>query len=66
MDRMDSHDDLDNLAIQTKITMKKSLMIGSIVSTVSSIWSKVKVAHFILSLQYNACQHPSQELGFQV
>jgi hypothetical protein len=54
MDRMASHDDLDNLAIQTKIMMKKSLMIGSIVSTVSSIWSKVKVAHFILSLQYNA------------
>jgi hypothetical protein len=66
MDQMDSHDEPDNMVIHTKWMMKKSLMIGSIVSTVSSIWFRVKVTHFILSLQYNACQHPSQELGFQV
>jgi hypothetical protein len=55
MDQMDCHDDPDNLAIQMKKTIKESLMIGLIVCMVSFIWFRVKVAHFILSLQYNAC-----------
>jgi hypothetical protein len=63
MDWMDYHDNPENLAIQMKKTMRKSLMIGLIICMVSF---RVKVAHFILFLQYNACQHPSQELGFQV